>query len=134
MLLLLSLLLLLSSSSSLLLLLLLLLLSLLLLCAGQKSGSKACYAAYTFRLKHRWTYFLRTLPDIRDLLEPLENAISQVLIPAITEHRCERLDRDVLALPVLLGGLGLGNPSRESSREYASSVKVTTSLVEHIVS
>ena len=95
---------------------------------------QTCYAAYTFRLKHRWTYFLRTLPDIQDLLEPLENAISQVLIPAITEHRCERLDRDVLALPVLLGGLGLGNPSRESSREYASSVKVTTSLVEHIVS
>jgi len=24
------------------------------------------YAAYTFGLKHRWTYFLRTLPDIQD--------------------------------------------------------------------
>ena len=33
---------------------------------------QACYAAYTFGLKHRWTYFLRTLPDIQDLLEPLE--------------------------------------------------------------
>ena len=75
---------------------------------------QACYAAYTFGLKQRWTYFLRTLPDIRDLLEPLENAISQVLIPAITEHRCKQLDRDVLALPVRLGGLVLGNPSRES--------------------
>ena len=50
---------------------------------------QACYAAYTFGLKHRWTYFLRTLPDIHDLLEPLENAISQVLIPAITEHKCK---------------------------------------------
>ena len=28
-------------------------------------------AAYTFGLKHRWTYFPRTLPDIQDLLEPL---------------------------------------------------------------
>ena len=27
------------------------------------------YAAYTFGLKHQWTYFLRTLPDIQDLLE-----------------------------------------------------------------
>lgn len=51
------------------------------------SQPQACYAAYTFGLKHRWTYFLRTLPDIQDLLEPLENAISKVLIPAITEHR-----------------------------------------------
>ena len=67
------------------------------------SQPQACYAAYTFGLKHRWTYFLRTLPDIQDLLDPLENAISKVLIPAITEHRSSQLDRDILALPVRLG-------------------------------
>ena len=44
-------------------------------------------------MKHRWTYFLRTLPDIQDLVEPLKNAISKVLISAITEHRCSWLDR-----------------------------------------
>ena len=43
------------------------------------SQPQACYAAYTFGLKHRWTYFLRTLPGIQELLEPLENAISKVL-------------------------------------------------------
>ena len=48
---------------------------------------QACYTAYTFGLKHRWTYFLRTLPDIQDLLESLENAISYMLIPAITERK-----------------------------------------------
>ena len=32
------------------------------------SQPQACYAAYTFGLKHRWTYFLRTLPDIQELL------------------------------------------------------------------
>ena len=36
------------------------------------SQPQACYAAYTFGFKHRWTYFLRTLSDIQDLLEPLE--------------------------------------------------------------
>ena len=66
------------------------------------SQPQACYAAYTLGLKHRWTYFLRTLPDIQDLLELLKNAISKVLIPAITEHRCSWLDRDILALPVRL--------------------------------
>ena len=29
---------------------------------------QASYAAFTFGLKHRWTYFLRTLQDIEDLL------------------------------------------------------------------
>ena len=98
------------------------------------SQPQACYAAYTFGLKHRWTYFSRTLPDIQDLLEPLENAISRVLIPAITERKCNQLDRTILALPARLGGLGFGNPCLEASREYASSVKVTTPLVEQIVS
>ena len=86
------------------------------------SQPQACYAAYTFGLKHRWTYFLRTLPDIQDLLEPLENARSKILIPEITEHICSRLDRDILALPVRLGGLGMTNPCLEAHLEQSSSV------------
>ena len=95
---------------------------------------QASYAAYTFGLKHRWTYFLRTLPDIQDLLEPLESAISRVLIPAITDRQCGQLDRDILALPVRLGGLGIANPSSDANFDYTSSVKVTAPLVEQIVS
>ena len=50
------------------------------------------------------------------------------------ERRCNQLDRNILALPVRLGGLGLANPSLEARREYASPVKVTKPLVEQIVS
>ena len=94
---------------------------------------QASYAAYTFGLKHQWTYFLRTLPDIQDLLEPLESAISYTLIPAITDRQCGQLDRDILALPVRLGGLGIANPSSDANFYYTSSVKVTAPLVEQIV-
>ena len=99
------------------------------------SQPQVCYAAYTFGLKHRWTYFLRTLPDIQELLEPLENAISKVLIPAIMEQlwRCTRLDRDILALPVRLGGLGMTNLCLDANLEQSSSVKVTIPLVQQIV-
>ena len=54
---------------------------------------QACYTA-----SPTVTYFLRILPDGKDLLKPLENAISQVLIPVITENWCSQLDRDVLAV------------------------------------
>ena len=97
------------------------------------SQPQASYAAYIFGLKHRWTYFLRTLPDIQDLLEPLEKAISQILIPAITDRQCNPLYRDILALPARLGGLSLENPSHEAEREYASSKRVTAPLVDQIV-
>ena len=49
---------------------------------------QASYAAFTFGLRHRWTYFMRTLPDIKEILEPLEHVISDVLIPSLTEHNC----------------------------------------------
>ena len=39
-----------------------------------------------FGLRHRWTYFLRTLTDIAELLGPLERAIEEILIPAVTGH------------------------------------------------
>ena len=98
-----------------------------------KAQPQASYAAYTFGLKHRWTYFIRTLPDIQDLLEPLEEAIAQVLIPAIVERKFSQLDREVLALPARLGGLGMANPCHEAAREHASSIKVTSPLVEQIM-
>ena len=88
---------------------------------------------YYYYYYYYYYYFLRTLPDIQDLLEPLEEAISQVLIPAIVERKCSKLDRDVLALPVRLGGLGLSNPCHEVAREHASSIQVTSPLVEHIM-
>ena len=94
---------------------------------------QASLAAYTFGLKHRWIYFLRTLPDIQDLLEPFEKAILQILIPAITEHRCNRLHREILALPTCLGSLVLENPSLEAEREYSLSKRVTTPFVDQIV-
>ena len=92
------------------------------------SQPQASYAAFTFGLRHRWTYFMRTLPDIEELLEPLEHAISDVLIPSLTEHNCSPTERELLALPVRMGGLGLTNPSASAKAEYLASVKVSTPL------
>ena len=90
------------------------------------SQHQASYAAFTFGLR---TYFLRTLPDIAHLQEPLERAISDVLIPALTEA-----ERDLLALRVRMGGLGLVNPVNQSRQEYeVTSIKVTAPLVKQLV-
>lgn len=56
-----------------------------------------------------------------------------MLIPTITDHRCSRLERDVLALPVRLGGLGMTNPCLEADIELSSSVKATTPFVQQII-
>ena len=99
-----------------------------------QSLPQASYVAYTFGLRHRWTYFLRTLPDIEDLFKPLECAISDVLIPSIVDHKCTELERDILSLPVRLGGLGLTNPTQSANAQFQASVIVTAPLAEGIMS
>ena len=76
--------------------------------------------------------FLRTLPDTADLLEPLERAISDVLIPPLLEYQVAETERDLLALPVCMGGFGLVNPVNQSWQEYEASIKATGPLVKQI--
>ena len=54
-----------------------------------------------------------TLLFSEDLLQPLENAVSHNLIPALTGQPApnEKI-RALLALPIRLGGMGLVNPTR----------------------
>ena len=54
-------------------------------------------------------------------------------MPAITEHVTTQEERDLLELPVRLGGLGLVNPARTASQEYEASVKITGPLVRQII-
>ena len=54
-----------------------------------------------------------------------------MLIPAIIGRKCNQLDRTILELPGHLGGLVMGNPCLEESREYASSFKVSAPLPEY---
>ena len=66
------------------------------------------------------------------MLEPLERAISDVLIPALLEHQVAKTERDLLTLPVRTGALGLVNPVHQSPQEYEASTKATGSLVKQI--
>ena len=94
---------------------------------------QSSYAAVVFGLRHRWTHFFRTLPDIAPFLKPLGRAVADLLVLSITEHVTTQEERDLLELPVRLGGLGLVNPIRTASQEYDASVKITGPLVRQIV-
>jgi len=59
----------------------------------------------------QWVYIMRTIPSVGPLSQPLEDAISLKLIPALTGHgACSALERDVFSLPCHLGGLGIVSP------------------------
>ena len=52
---------------------------------------------------------------------------------AIIEHVTTQEERDLLELPVRLGGLGLLHPARTASQEYEASMKITGPLVRQII-
>ena len=88
------------------------------------------HAAFTHGLFSRWSYLMRTIPDITDLLQPLEDVIHQYFIPALFGRPpCSSIERDLYALPVRLGGLGLMNPCSAASSAFHDSEKLTAPLV-----
>ena len=93
----------------------------------------AAYSALTHGFASRWSFITRTIPDIQNLLQPLEDAIHQLLIPALTGRPpCSNVERDIFALPSRLGGLGILNPSTNSQASFHASVTLTTPLVNLI--
>ena len=76
---------------------------------------------------------MRTLPDIENLLEPVERAIADVLIPSLTEHNCSVAERKLLALPAHMGGLGMTNPTESAESEYSAAIKMSAPLVDKIM-
>ena len=98
------------------------------------SQPHAAYAAFVHGTKHKWSYISRTVPNCGHLLQPLENAIQQKFIPAISGGPpCSLVERDLLALPTKKGGLDLPNPAATSDFEFEASKLVTAPLVQSII-
>ena len=91
----------------------------------------AAYAALTHGLKHKWTYLIRTIPNIEDQLQPLEDAIRHKFLPSLTgQSALNDETRDLMALPVRHGGLGIINPTRNTRSHHQSSESITAPLVQ----
>lgn len=94
----------------------------------------AAYTAFTSCIRHKYTFYMRTIPEISNLLEPLEHTIRHNLIPALTEDRVVTDDeRKLLSLPARLGGIGLISPVETSDEEYEYSSKAMRILTDAIM-
>ena len=58
----------------------------------------------------KWNYLLRTVPNIGDLLKPLEEVIRRQFLTSLTgQNAFNDITRELLALPTRLGGLGIAH-------------------------
>jgi len=60
-----------------------------------------------------------------ELFEPLENAIRDQLIPALKGQEVSDAEKQILALPLRHGGLGLTDPRETTKTEHKHSIKIT---------
>ena len=93
---------------------------------------QAVYSCYTKAVSHRWSYVQRTIPGIKDLFKPLEEAIKEKLIPAIVGRKVSDLERKIFTLPVRMGGMNILNPVETADAEYESSRYITENLAQVI--
>ena len=94
------------------------------------SQPHAAYAAFTHRLSRKWTHLARAVPETSDLLQPLEEVIRHLFIPAlIGRSAISDVERELLSLPTRLGGLSIMNPSEAIISQYTSSLKLTSPLI-----
>ena len=94
----------------------------------------AAYSAFTHGLVGKWQYILRTVPSLSKQLIPLEDAIRCKFIPVITgQNHILDVERDLLALPCRLGGMGLINPTKICDDHFSHSEEITGPLVNLII-
>ena len=98
-----------------------------------KSQPQAAYTGYTQGEQHKYTYFLRTVPNIADLMKPLDEVIENQFLPSLFGTTISPNERDILSLPISEGGLGIRSLSETSNTTYDSSRKITAPLRKKIV-
>ena len=99
-----------------------------------KCEPQSAYCAFTAGFKHKLTYFIRTIPDLSEILKPLDDVINNKFIPAITERQAiSDDDRRLISLPARSGGLGIPIYLEDSVVEYENSRKLTKQLNGKIV-
>ena len=98
-----------------------------------KSQPHAAYSAYIHGEQHKFTYFLRTLDDISEILKPLDDVIENEFVPTLFGTTITDPDRELLALPIKDGGLGIRAISPNSKRAYETSVALTKPLINSII-
>ena len=80
--------------------------------------SHEAYAAYVTGLKNKWSYFARCISNFSEYVRTLEETLVTEFMPSLTGTPCSELHRDLYAVPVCKGGLGLPQLMKSCEQDY----------------
>ena len=94
-----------------------------------ESQPQAAYSAFVSGFRNKLSYFMRTIPDISNLLIPIEDTIRNRFIPAITGGRIfNKEERKLLSLPTRYGGLAISIFHEQAEVKHKNSRRITAEL------
>ena len=93
-----------------------------------KSQPQAAFAAFIHGEQHRFNFFLRTIPGMHLLMEPLDRIIDDKLLPALFDGPVSPSERELFSLPIREGGLGIPVFSEKGLFDYEASTIITAPL------
>ena len=100
-----------------------------------KSQPQAAYTAFVKGYRSKFTYFMRTIPNFEDYVEPIQDILNSELIPTL--FGCDTPFPDhytrLFSLPPREGGLGIPLLKEESQEQFRGSSIITESHVQSIV-
>ena len=95
---------------------------------------QAAYCCFVKGFKNKFSYMMRTIPKISNLLKSIDDVVTTQFIPAITGGiYVNQEQRRLLSLPVKLGGLAIPIFSDISDNEFSFSVKISENHVNGIL-
>ena len=99
-----------------------------------KTHPQAAYAAFTHGQSSKWNFLMCTIPDIGAEFQLLEDAIMHHFLLAITGRQVlSNAERELMALPVRLGGLGIPILMRSAPSQLRLSLRISDPLVSLII-
>ena len=98
------------------------------------SQPRAAFSTFTHGVVSGWMYFMRLVPLSHEQLQPLEEAIRQKFIPAVS-GKCTITndERDLFALPIREGGMGIPLPHQLSTQQRCLSQDICAPIVKAVL-
>ena len=103
---------------------------------SEKSQPHTAYIVFIKGCKLKFTYFMRTIDSFEDYVDPIQEAIDDLLLPTLF-GQSEPLPNEVRLLVTLTtaqGGLGMPDLRAEAPQQLAAWKTITTARVDSIKS
>ena len=94
-----------------------------------KSQPHAAYTAFLHGEMHKFTYFMRTIPEMNIYIEKLDEVIKNRFLPSLLETFVTEQERKLFSMPTRFGGLGIPIMKESAEQQYSASKKITAPLV-----